>query len=222
MRIAVALLSALLVMACDPFAQQPPRITREPEPTFRPLVGSDALKLVERSVAATYAVAYAMQGALEGTMVTGSWTTFQRPPQVRLDMMVNAQGMPAINIRSYITPDGVMVCQMRTPPVCQQGGEAVGPDASATNLLARRPADYTVVVREKLLLADERTECFLFRPNATLVNATFKEAFICYAADGVPLMVDIDLADGSSFALEGRIVKRSVSDDEMRPPGRSP
>lgn len=220
MRLASALLCGLLVVSCDPFAQPAARLTREPEPTFRPLAGSDALKLVERSVAATYAVAYAMQGDLEGTMVTGSWTTFQRPPQVRLDMMVNSQAGPAINIRSYITPDGVVVCQMLTPPVCQQTGEAVGPDASATNLLARRPADYTVVVREKLSLAEEQTECFLFRPN-TGVDASFKEAFICYAADGVPLMVDIELADGSSFVLEGRIVKRTVTDDELRPPVRA-
>ncbi len=220
MRIASALLCGLLVMSCNPFAQQAPRITREPEPTFRPLAGSDALKLVERSVAATYAVAYAMQGDLEGTMVTGSWTTYQRQPQVRLDLMVTSQGGPAINFRSYISPDGVIVCQMATPPVCRQAGEAIGPDASATNLLARRPADYTVVVREKLRLAEEQTECFLFRPNAG-VDANFKEAFICYAADGVPLMVDLDLADGSSFALEGRIVKRTVTDDELRPPVRT-
>ena len=218
MRIAPALLCALLVVSCNPFAQQAPRITREPEPTFRPLAGSAALTLVERSVAVTYAVAYAMQGELEGTRVTGSWTTFQRPPQVRLDLMLSSQSGPAVSVRSYITPDGVIVCQMRTPPACQRAGEAVGPDASATNLLARRPADYTVVVREKLRLAEEQTECFLFRPKAG-VDASFKEAFICYAADGVPLMVDIDLPDGSSFALEGRIVKRAVTDAEMRPPG---
>lgn len=221
MRILTALVCALIVVACDPFAQPPPRITREPEPTFRPLMGSEALKLVERSVAATYAVAYAMEGKLEGTVVTGSWTTFQRPPLVRLDMMASAQGTPTINFRSYITPEGVTVCQMRTPPECQRGGEAAGPDASASNLLARRPADFTVVAREKLRLAEEQTECFLFRPNAGVASSTFKQAFLCYAADGVPLMVDIDLPDGSSFALEGRIVKRTVSDDELRPPGRA-
>lgn len=221
MRFAFVLLCGLLVMSCNPFAQQAPRITREPEPTFRPLVGSDALKLIERSVAVTYAVAYAMQGDLEGTMVTGSWTTYQRPPQVRLDMVLNSQGAPAANVRSYITPDGVVVCRMQTPPDCRRAGEAIGPDASATNLLARRPADYTVVVREKLRLAEEQTECFLFRPNSG-ADTSFKEAFICYAADGVPLFIDIDLADGSSFALEGRIVKRSVTDDEMRPPARVP
>lgn len=217
MRIACALLCVLLLASCNPFAQQPPRITRPPEPTFRPLVGSDALRLVSKSVTVTYAVAYAMQGDIEGTRVTGSWTTFQRPPNVRLDMMVNSGGGQAINFRSYIAPEGTIVCQMATPPVCQRAGEAAGPDASATNLLARRPADYTVVEREKLKIAEEQTECFLFRPNEG-IDATFKEAFICYAADGVPLMVDMDLNDGSSFALEGRIVKRSVADAEMRPP----
>lgn len=218
MRFACALLCALLIVSCNPFAQPAPRITRPPEPTFRPLVGSDALQLVSKSVTVTYAVAYAMQGDLEGTRVTGSWTTYQRPPQVRLDMMVNSEGGQAINFRSYIAPEGTIVCQMATPPVCQRASEAVGPDASATNLLARRPADYNVVEREKLKIAEEQTECFLFRPNEG-VDVTFKEAFICYAEDGVPLMVDMDLEDGSSFALEGRIVKRSVTDAEMRPPG---
>jgi len=219
MRFARALLCGLLMLSCNPFAQQAPRITRPPEPTFRPLVGSDALQLVSKSVTVTYAVAYAMQGDLEGTRVTGSWTTYQRPPQVRLDMMVNSEGGPAINFRSYIAPEGTIVCQMATPPVCQRAGEAAGPDASATNLLARRPADYNVVEREKLKIAEEQTACFLFRPIEG-VDASFKEAFICYAEDGVPLMVDMDLEDGSSFALEGRIVRRSVTDAEMRPPGQ--
>lgn len=217
MRVARVLLCGLLVVSCNPFAQQPPRITREPEPTFRPLVGSAAHDLVSRSVTVTYAVAYAMQGQLEGTQVTGSWTTYQRPPQVRLDMMVNSQGGQTINFRSYISPDGVIVCQVSPQPACQRAGEAAGPDASATNLLARRPADYIVVERERLKIAEEQTACFLFRPNEG-TDASFKEAFICYAPDGVPLMVDMDLADGSSFALEGRIVKRTVTDAEMRPP----
>lgn len=217
MRIARALLCGLLIASCNPFAQQPPRITRPPEPTFRPLVGSDALVLVAKSVTVTYAVAYAMQGDIEGTRVTGSWATYQRPPQVRLDMMVNTQAGQAINFRSYISPDGVIVCQLAPAPACQRAGEAAGPDASATNLLARRPADFTVVEREKLKIAEEQTECFLFRPNEG-ADVTFKEAFICYAPDGVPLMVDMDLADGSSFALEGRIVKRTVTDADMRPP----
>lgn len=217
MRFACALLCGLLILSCNPFAQQPPRITRPPEPTFRPLVGSDALTLVSKSVTVTYAVAYAMQGDLEGTRVTGSWTTYQRPPQVRLDMVVNSEGGQAMNFRSYIAPDGTIVCQMATPPVCQRAGEAIGPDASATNLLARRPADYTVVTRERLRIAEEQTDCFLFRPNEG-IEAAFKEAFICYASDGVPLMVDMDLRDGSSFALEGRIVKRTVTDAEMAAP----
>lgn len=217
MRVARVMLCALVIVSCNPFAQQPPRITRPPEPTFRPLVGSDALALVARSVTVTYAVAYAMQGDIEGTRVSGSWATYQRPPQVRLDMMVNSGSGQAINFRSYISPDGVIVCQLAPEPACQRAGEAAGPDASATNLLARRPADFTVVEREKLKIAEEQTECFLFRPNEG-AEVTFKEAFICYAADGVPLMVDMDLADGSSFALEGRIVKRTVTDAEMRPP----
>jgi len=42
--------------------------------------------------------------------------------------------------------------------------------------------------------------------------------FICFAEDGVPLMVDMTLRDGGGFMLEGRIVKRTVSDAEMRAP----
>src|SRR5687767_12091519 len=117
MRFTCALLCCLLLVSCNPFAQQAPRITRPPEPTFRPLVGSDALALVSKSVTVTYAVAYAMQGDIEGARVMGSWTTFQRPPNVRLDMMVNSEGGQAINFRSYIAPGGTIVCQMATPPV---------------------------------------------------------------------------------------------------------
>jgi hypothetical protein len=219
MRLAHALLCGLLVLSCHPFAQQPARITREPEATFRPLVGSDALALIERSVAATYAVAYAVRGDLEGTMVSGSWTTFQRPPLVRLDMAVTGRGT-RVDFRSYVSPAGVIVCEMSAPPRCQEAAAAAGPDASASNALARRPDDYTVVSREKLRLADEETQCFLFRPRSG-VTGTFKEAFICYALDGVPLMVEMDLEDGSRFALEGRIAKRAVSDEELRPPART-
>jgi len=216
MRVASVLLCALITVSCNPFAQPAPRITREPEPTFGPLASSDVLRLVERSAGATYAVAYAANGTFEGTRVTGTWTTYQRPPQVRLDVSLTAQ-TGRIDLRSYISPDGVVVCQMTTPPQCQRAAEAVGGDASASNLLAERPQDYAVVARERLRLAEEQTQCFLFRPNEG-VEASFKEVFICFADDGVPLMVDMTLRDGGGFMLEGRIVKRTVSDAEMRAP----
>lgn len=73
------LLCSLFVMGCNPFAQPAARITREPDPTFGPLASSDALRLAQRSAAATYAVAYAANGTFEGTRVTGTWTTYQRP-----------------------------------------------------------------------------------------------------------------------------------------------
>lgn len=217
MRLASALLCGLLAVSCNPFAPPAARITREPEPTFGPLAGSEALPLVERSAAATYAVAYAANGTFEGSPVTGTWTTYQRPPQVRLDVSMAAQA-GRIDLRSYISPDGVVVCQL-SPPACQQAGEAVGGDASASNLLAQRPQDFSVVSRERLRLAEEETRCFLFRPNEG-VEVSFKEVFICFADDGVPLMVDMDLQDGGGFVLEGRIAKRTVSDEEVRPPGR--
>ena len=216
MRRASLLVCALLLMGCNPFAQPAPRITREPEPTFGPLASSDALRLVQRSAAATYAVAYAANGMFEGTRVTGTWTTYQRPPQVRLDVSMTAQ-TGRIDLRSYISPDGVVVCQMTTPPQCGRAAEAVGGDASASNLLAERPQDFAVVARERLVLAEEQTQCFLFRPNAG-VEVSFKEVFLCFAEDGVPLQVDMSFRDGGGFMLEGRIVKRSVTDAEVRPP----
>jgi len=214
-----ALLGALLVVSCNPFAQPAQRLTREPEPTFHPLAGSATLGLVQRSAAATYAVAYAASGEFEGRQVTGTWTTYQRPPQTRLDVSMTAQD-GRIELRTYISPDGVVVCQMGAAPMCRPPAEAVG-DASASNLLAQRPQDYSVVARERLRLAEEQTQCFLFRPNEG-VDSSFKEAFICFADDGVPLMVDMDLRDGSGFLLEGRIVKRTVSDAEIRPPTPGP
>lgn len=62
MGVASVLLCALITMSCNPFAQPAPRITREPEPAFGPLASSDALRLAQRSAAATYAVAYADMG----------------------------------------------------------------------------------------------------------------------------------------------------------------
>lgn len=63
-----------------------------------------------------------------------------------------------------------------------------------------------------------RTQCYLFRPNDA-VDTPFREAFLCFADDGVPLMVDMALRDGSSFVLEGRVVRRTASDADFRPPG---
>lgn len=219
MRRVLVLLGALLVVSCNPFAQPAQRLTREPEPTFHPLAGSATLGLVQRAAAATYAVAYAASGQFEGRQVTGTWTTYQRPPQTRLDVSMTAQD-GRIELRTYMSPDGVVVCQMGAAPMCRRPAEAVG-DASATDLLAQRPQDYSVVARERLRLAEEQTQCFLFRPNEG-VHASFKEAFICFADDGVPLMVDMDLRDGSGFLLEGRIAKRTVSDAEIRLPTPGP
>lgn len=218
MRIAATVMAGLAALSCLPFAQQAPRITREPEPTFHPLASSAALRLVERSVTSTYAVAYAVQGTFERTQVSGAWTTYQRPPQVRLDLSLAAAD-GRIEARSYVSPDGVTVCQMTGPPRCERTDEPFGGDASPSNLLSRRPQDFTVVERERLVLAEERTQCYLFRPNDG-VNTPFREAFLCFADDGVPLMVDMALRDGSSFVLEGRIARRTVSEAELRPPGR--
>jgi hypothetical protein len=77
-----------------------------------------------------------------------------------------------------------------------------------------------VVARETIRVADEDARCFLFRAG-TGTQSSFEEAFICYAADGVPLLMEMDLRDGSRVALEGRVVKRVVSDEELRPPGGS-
>lgn len=217
MRVASAvLLCAMLTTSCNPFAP-PARITRAPEPTFGPLVSSEALRLVERAAAATYAVAYAADGTFEGRRVTGTWTTYQRPPRVRLDVSMGTQD-GRLDLRSYISPEGVVVCQVGGAQLaCRQAGEAVGGDASASNLLAARPQDFSVVARERLVLAEEETRCFLFRPNDG-VEVSFKEVFLCFAEDGVPLMVDMDLREGGGFVLEGRIVKRTVSEAEVRPP----
>lgn len=186
-------------------------------PTFRALAGSEALKLIERSVGATYAVAYAASGSIQGTQVMGTLTTYQRPPDVRLDVTLVEDGEQIV-FRSYVGPDGVVVCQISGGvAACQESDEPFGPDASATNTLARDPDDYTVIERERLTVADEPAQCFMFRPTPQ-AQSDFEEAFICYSDDGIPLMVEMKLSETDSFVLEGRIAKREVTDEEMRAP----
>lgn len=213
--VAVALGAAVL-LSCGPLAQ-PAGPTRTPVPTFRPLAGSEAFKLVELSVGATYAVAYAASGSIDGTAVMGTLTTYQRPPNVRLDATIIEDGEP-VSFRSYVTPDGSVVCHIAEGVAqCQRTDEPFGPNTSASNILAQRPDHYTVIERERLTIADEEAQCFMFRPRPE-AQADFDEAFICYAGDGVPLMVEMKLGGGDSFILEGRIAKRDVSDEEMRVP----
>lgn len=186
-------------------------------PTFRTLAGSEALKLIELSVAATYAVAYAAGGSIQGTEVRGTLTTYQRPPDTRLDVTIVEDG-EQLTFRSYVSPDGVVVCRISEGVArCQETDEPFGPDASATNTLARDPDDYDVIERERLKIADEEAQCFMFRPKPQ-AQADFDEAFICYSHDGIPLMVEMKLGGADTFILEGRIAKRDITDEEMRAP----
>ncbi|MEZ4503315.1 MAG: hypothetical protein R3C39_11875 [Dehalococcoidia bacterium] len=161
---------------------------------------------------AEYQVTYNTEGTSSEGGISGTMTIFQKQDRQRVDLNTEQDG-EAFEVTTINTPDGTIFCLLSEQTCLSAALPGGDPSAFATDFLDEVRDDPEVDLNPigQRTIAGATAECF----EATDPDGT---GTTCISEEGVPLLVDFQGTDGSTWKMEATEYSTSVSDDDFEPP----